>query len=225
MDDAVRARDAAREALADIEPERLRDALYTRLAHAPMTPAVVTLRVATALDPDAASADGVLEQAAGVQLIYEGLRLTRHLAREEPWATTERDPNSDLDGIEADLDILAADVFVARGFYLLARTEAADRAVRVVRSFGRDQTVRRRPDADRDALDRNLESDVFALAAVAGAAAVGRSAATDLVTYAADLPTGAEVPPDPVATLPADFDEHVVALDRGDRLPSSAADS
>jgi hypothetical protein len=225
MDDAVRARDAASEVLADIEPERLRDALYTRLADAPMTPAVVTLRVAAALDADASTGDGVAEQAAGVQLIYEGLRLTRDLAHGEPWATVDRDAATDLDGIEADLDILAADVFVSRGFYLLARTDAADRAVDVVRSFGRDQTVRRRPDADRDALDRNLEADVFALAAVAGAAAVGRAAATDLVAYAEGLVGESGVPPEPVPTLPPDFDERVAALDAGDRPPSSAADS
>ena len=225
MDDAVRARDAAREVLADIDPERLRDTLYARLDDAPMTPAVVTLRVAVALADDAVDTDGLAEQAAGVQLIYEGLRLTRELAHEQPWASVDRDPDTDLDGIDADLDIIAADVFVSRGFYLLARTEAADRAVEVVRSFGRDQTVRERPGADRAALDRNLESDVFALAAVVGATAVGRSAGDELLVYAEGLAVDAAVPPEPVATLPTDFDERVVALDGGDHLPPSAADS
>jgi hypothetical protein len=225
MDDAVRARDAAREVIADIDPDRLRDVLSRRLDEAPMTPAVLTLRVAAALASDDVDGDGLAEQAAGVQLIYEGLRLTRELAHDEPWATVDREPDADIDGIDADLDILAADVFVSRGFYLLARTDAADRAVDVVRAFGRDQTLRRRPDADRTALDRNLESDVFALAAVTGAAAVGRSAAADLVDYAADLAVDGTMPPEPVATLPTDLNERVVALDGGDHLPPSAADS
>jgi len=225
MDDAVRARDAAREVIADIDPDRLRDVLSRRLDEAPMTPAVLTLRVATALASDDVDGDGLAEQAAGVQLIYEGLRLTRELAHDEPWATVDREPDAGIDGIDADLDILAADVFVSRGFYLLARTDAADRAVDVVRAFGRDQTLRRRPDADRTALDRNLESDVFALAAVTGAAAVGRSAAADLVDYAADLAVDGTMPPEPVATLPTDLNERVVALDGGDHLPPSAADS
>jgi hypothetical protein len=232
MDDAVRARDAAREVIADIDPDRLRDVLSRRLDEAPMTPAVLTLRVAAALASDDVDGDGLAQQAAGVQLIYEGLRLTRELAHDEPWATVDREPDADIDGIDADidgidadLDILAADVFVSRGFYLLARTDAADRAVDVVRAFGRDQTLRRRPDADRTALDRNLESDVFALAAVTGAAAVGRTAAAALVDYAADLAADGTMPPEPVATLPTDLNERVVALDGGDHLPPSAADS
>ncbi|MFB6251699.1 MAG: hypothetical protein ABEI27_08455 [Halobellus sp.] len=186
MDDAVRVRDAAREAIDDIHPDRLQEVLGDRLADAPMTPAVLALVSArapeTGVDTDAG---GLAERAAGVQLIYEGLRLTRSLSHDEPWLRTQ---NNDTAGdIDADLEILAADVLVSRGFYLLARTDAADRAVEVVRSFGRDQTLRRGEGADREALDRNLEADVFVLAVVTGMTAVGKTPSARLLEYAAEL--------------------------------------
>ncbi|MFA9518189.1 hypothetical protein ACERIT_13405 [Halopenitus sp. H-Gu1] len=181
MDDVVRARNAAREALADVEPTRLRSVLDDRLVDTAVTPGVLAIVTARALSPDIA-VERVAERAAGVQLIYEGLRLTRRLAHEEPWlAATE---GTDID---ADLDVLAADVLVSRGFSLLSRTEAADAAVEVVRSFGRDQTQRRQPDADIEALDRNLEEDVFELAVVAGTTAVGGDPPTELLAYAREL--------------------------------------
>ncbi|WP_280535739.1 hypothetical protein [Halopenitus sp. POP-27] len=181
MDDAVRAREAAREALADVEPTRLRAVLDERLVDAAVTPGVLAIVTARALSPDVA-ADHVEERAAGVQLIYEGLRLTRQLSHEEPWVTA-----ADGADIDADLDVLAADVLVSRGFSLLSRTEAATAAVEVVRAFGRDQTLRERPDADTLALDRNLEEDVFELAVVAGTTAVGGDPPTDLLAYAREL--------------------------------------
>jgi hypothetical protein len=188
MDDAVVARRSAREALSDIEPEPLRGALDERLATASMTPGALTLLSARAFAPNAdVAAFG--EQAAGVQLIYEGLALTRRLAHEEPWADT------DEDDIDADIDVLAADVLVSRGFYLLARTAAADRAVEVVRAFGRDQTRREgRTDPDRD---RNLEADVFELAVVTGVDAVDGVTSEELLAYADGLARGYD------GTLPA----------------------
>ena len=224
MDDAVRAREAAREALADIEPDRLRDVLWNRLADASMAPGVLTVRSARGPDSDVA-VDGVLERAAGVQLIYEGLRLTRSLAHDEPWDVLDADgPEEDT---RADLDVLAADVLVSRGFYLLARTEAADRAVSVVRSFGRDQTVRRATDTDADALDRNLEADVFALAVVAGVTAVGREPTPDLVAYAGGLAAevDGELPPTTVS-LAGVTPEELDALSGGsdERVRPSATD-
>jgi len=178
MDDAVLARRSAREALSDIEPEPLRQTLDERLATASMTPGALTLLSARAFAPDAdVAAFG--EQAAGVQLIYEGLALTRRLAHEEPWADTE------ADDIDADLDVLAADVLVSRGFYLLARTAAAERAVEVVRAFGRDQTTREgETDPERD---RNLEADVFELAVVTGVDAVDGATSEELLAYADGL--------------------------------------
>jgi hypothetical protein len=216
MDNAVRARRAARDALADIEPERLREVLRDRLADASMTPSVLTVVSATTLDASV-DADPLDERAAGVQLIYEGLRLTRTLAHDEPWADGEGEAAR-----QADLDILAADVLVSRGFYLLARTETADRAVEVVRAFGRNQTRRREADADRAALDRNLEADVFALAVAAGTTAVGVDPGEDLLDYATDLARGYEgdLPP-PDTALPETTADRILALVGGD-APSAA---
>jgi len=217
MDNAVRARRAARDALADIEPERLREVLRDRLADASMTPSVLTLLSARTLDA-AVDADPLVERAAGVQLIYEGLRLTRTLAHDEPWANGEDDAAR-----RADLDILAADVLVSRGFYLLARTETAERAVEVVRAFGRDQTRRRDDGADRAALDRNLEADVFVLAVAAGTTAVGIDPGDELLDYAAGLARefDGDLPP-PDAALPETTADRILALAGGDAAPSAA---
>ncbi len=185
MDDIARARNAALEALADIEPEQLRETLDERLADAAVTPGVLSLVTARALDPDV-HLDTVVDRAAGVQLIYEGLRLTRRLSHEEPWESTAT-PGADID---ADMDVLAADVLVSRGFSLLSHTGAAAAAVEVVRSFGRDQTRRDRPGVDPDeaaALDRNLEVDALELAVVAGTTAVGGDPPAELLEYAREL--------------------------------------
>ena len=181
MDDAVLARRSAREALSDIEPEPLRQTLDERLATSSMSPGALTLLSARVFAPDADIA-AFGEQAAGVQLIYEGLALTRTLAHDEPWGHTEEDD------IDADIDVLAADVLVSRGFYLLARTPAAERAVEVVRAFGRDQTTREgETGPDRD---RNLEADVFELAVVTGVHAVDGATSDALLAYAEDLARG-----------------------------------
>jgi hypothetical protein len=216
MDNAVRARRAARDALADVGPERLGEVLQSRLDDASMTPSVLTLVSARALDPSA-DPDQVAERGAGVQLIYEGLRLTRTLAQDPPWAEGEG-PAAD----RADLDILAADVLVSRGFYVLARTETAERAVEVVRAFGRDQTRRREAGADRETLDRNLEADVFALAVAAGTTAVGVDPGDELLTYAATLAEGTDGALPPPAALPDSTADRILALAGGDAAPPAA---
>lgn len=224
MDDAARVREAARETLADIEPPRLRDALYDRLDETSMAPAVFSLRCARALSPGV-DPDAIVERTAGVQLIYEGLRLTRTLAHDEPWVTADEETD-----IAADLEMLAASVLVSRGFYLLARTEAADHAVETVRAFGRDQTLRREPGADSAALDRNLEASVFVLGAIAGATAVEAETPPPLVDYATTLARDVDdaLPPAAVA-LSETTPEQLAALvnpteSDGDRVPSSATD-
>jgi hypothetical protein len=220
MDDAARARDAAREALADVEPEQLREALDSRIGDAAVTPGVLALVTARAVDPDV-DLDDVADRAAGVQLIYEGLRLTRTVAREEPWvrAPTAAD-------IDADMEILAADVLVSRGFSLLACTDAARPAVDVVRAFGRDQTLRDREGTDAETaagLDRNLEVDALELAVVAGTTAVGGDPPEELLEYARDLaadcdgefPPAGSALPETTADRIADISERAVsATDR-----------
>jgi len=200
MDRVATCRDAAREAVADVEPPALHDRIADTLETASMTPGVFTLACAATLASKNGSTatashngDGtgdhdspldmhaIAHHAAGVQLIYEGLKLTRTLSHDEPWETTDGDT-------EADLDILAADILVARGFYLLARTDAATTAVRTVRHFGRDQTLRREADAaEAIALDGNLERDVLTLAVRTGATAVDTTAPTPLFAIAADI--------------------------------------
>ncbi|WP_226040195.1 hypothetical protein [Natrinema sp. DC36] len=234
MEKADSCRRAAAEAVADVEPPRLHEYLDSILDRASMVPAVLTLESAAAMrtegrvleDADEPCRDGESEpdrnrtraagpdreparittHAAGVQLIYEGLRLTRSLAHDEPWTAT------DADASDADLGILAADILVARGFYLLARTDAADKAVRTVQSFGRDQT--RRDDlesgtetsagtavgtdgGDPASIDANLERDVLELAVRTGAVAVGETPSPRLhavvAEFAADV--GTSFPP------------------------------
>ncbi|WP_436907421.1 DUF7114 family protein [Halosimplex marinum] len=231
MEEAAAVRGAALEAVGDVEPDRLRERIRERLEDGSMAPGVLTVLSARAVadrEPDdpAVDADAVADRGAGVQLIYEGLRLTRALSRDPPWERDaalagepdeertdggtaggtaadsdqrERTDGGDVavtDGVtagpaaatdadDADMDILVADVMVARGFYLLARTEAAGEAVAVVRSFGGDQTRRRTTGDDR--LDGNLEADVFELAAVAGTTAAGGSVTEDLRAHVGGL--------------------------------------
>ncbi|OAQ53463.1 hypothetical protein HTG_08265 [Natrinema mahii] len=217
MDKADSCRRAAAEAVADVEPPQLHEYLGSVLDRASMVPATLTLESAAAMAAeghvfdeqydhgvaDETTADrnrssgsdhDVVTHAAGVQLIYEGLRLTRALAHDEPWTA------SDADAGEGDLAILAADILVARGFYLLARTEAAGTAVRTVQSFGRDQTRRTDLAAGDDtgptaaideddpaAIDANLERDVLELAVRTGAVAVGETPSPRLLALAEDL--------------------------------------
>jgi hypothetical protein len=187
MEDDAAVRGAALDAIDDIDPEPLRERIATQLTEGSMAPGVLTIRTVRALDdttPLAASdgslLDPVAERAAGVQLIYDGLQLTRELAHDEPWTGGDREA--------ADIAVLAADVLVSRGFYLLARTEAADAAVGVVRAFGSDQTVRR--ETDDPSLDRNLEADVLELAVVAGATMGEGTAPPRLREFAAGMVNG-----------------------------------
>ncbi|MFB6151036.1 MAG: hypothetical protein ABEJ40_04440 [Haloarculaceae archaeon] len=224
MEEVAAVRRAALDAVGDVEPEGLRDRIRDRLDDGSLAPGVLAVLSARAVHDAREAAerefpvDAVADRGAGVQLIYEGLRLTRTLVRDPPWergrsltdgAGDAADVDVEIDApdvdvgsppgpdgaggpradeadlTEADMAVLVADVLVARGFYLLARTEAAGDAVATVQSFGRDQTVRRTTgDAS---LDRNLEADVFELAAVAGTTAVGGSTSPTLREYVSGL--------------------------------------
>ncbi|MFC6756550.1 MULTISPECIES: DUF7114 family protein [Haloarcula] len=176
MEEVAAVRRAALAGVDDVEPERLRDRLTARLDDASLAPGVLTL-VAEAAARGIPAADSDADRAAGVQLIYEGLTLTRRLARDDPWTTGDRDA--------ADLDILIADILVSRGFYLLARTDAAAAAVDVVREFGKDQTELRT--TGDDDLDGNLEVDICDLAVVAGLTAGGQEPTPELRAVGVDL--------------------------------------
>ncbi len=172
MEEASHVRSAAREAVRDIDPEPFNDAVTAALDTGSMAPGVLVVLSARALDSSIAF-ETVAKRAAGTQLIYEGLRLTRRLATEVPWESEESG--------EANVAVLAADALVARGFYLLARTDAAGSAVETVRNFGRDRTH------GRD--ECRLEADVFRLAAVAGTTAVDGHPSTNYREFVADLAT------------------------------------
>lgn len=174
MEEASQVRHAAREAVRDVDPERFREEVETVLDSGSATPGVLVVLCARAVD-DTIAFETIAERAAGTQLIYEGLRLTRTLAHEVPWETNDR-------GGSGDIDVLTADVLVARGFYLLARTEAAEQAVETVRNFGRDQT--RHPTGEGN---HRLEADVFELAAVAGTTAAGERPSAECREFVADL--------------------------------------
>lgn len=190
MDEAVRAREASRTAVRDITPNALGDVIRDLLAETSAAPGVLALLSARATGRAADDAD-LDARAAGVQLIYQGLSLTRSLAREDPWADSDG-PNP------ADMDVLAADVMVSRGFSLLARTEAAEKAVGTVRTFGYVETERA-TGPDVEAAGNALERDVFELAVIAGSTATGRAPSAELREYAVDLARSLEGVPIPDA--------------------------
>ncbi|MFB6171114.1 MAG: hypothetical protein ABEJ23_01170 [Haloarculaceae archaeon] len=205
MEEAEAVRQAARDAVRDIEPDRLRADIVERLDATSQTPGVMTLASARALDGE--PADGVLELAAGVQLVYEGLNLTEHLATDEPWTRGAVD--------EGDLGIIVADVLVSRGFFLLARTEASRSAISMVQAFGRDQSYRVRGE-EPDSPDFDLQIDVLKLAILTGQAAAGRPLPSDVRRFTADL----------VATHDGDLPpvETVASGQLADRLDALLAD-
>ncbi|MFC7227851.1 hypothetical protein N0B31_10595 [Salinirubellus salinus] len=186
MEEAAAVRRAVAETVRDVVPEPLQDRIVGFVDDGSMVPGTVTVLAAESFGGEEVAVDPLLERAVGVQLIYDGLRLTRDLVHDEPWDRGEKP--------DADMGILAADVMVARGFYLLARSEAAECAVEVVRAFGRDQTAFR---AGGDtSLDSRLESDVLELAVLAGATAVGVTVSdADLAGFANGQVDGVGYPP------------------------------
>lgn len=212
MEEAARVRGKARDVVGDITPDRLGAVIDDRLASGSMIPGTLTVLTARLVDPHADQAE-VDHRAAGVQLIYEGLRLTRSLVDQEPWADRPR-----TETIPADVDVLAADVLVARGFRLLARTEAADRAVATVQSFGTERTDVL---AGRESSAHTLEESVFELAIVAGSTVDGGEPTKALRQYAVGLAAARDSPPLPAAGdgLPEEIETVLRRLDDEDPAP------
>ncbi len=231
MDEAAEVRGAAREAVSDVVPPRLRDGLVARVDEGWPAPGVLTLLSARAAADGAV--EGAAERAAAVQIVYEGLSLTRRLVHDEPWADV-CDADDGIDSSDAgdvvgsggaapdadaavrdpdegaNLDVVAADVLVARGESLLARTEAADRSVEILQSFGRDQTTR---DPSRPVgADRRLEADMFELAVIAGSTLARSEPPRRLLEWAQDLAT----------TLPAESLPEPSSLVDREEVPSVA---
>lgn len=180
MVDADRVREVMQEAVVDVTPSRLRELIHTRLAEAAITPGVFVIESAKAgTDTEIQEREAVIRRAAGVQLIYEGLSLTRTLARNPPW-------QDGTAAVDTNMAVLMADVLVARGFYLLARTEAAMTAVETVRSFGYDETVAE-SEPETDAPSAALEIDIFELAIVAGVTAVDANPPAETRAFVSDM--------------------------------------
>lgn len=212
MEDAAAVCDAARDVLADVGPPPLRNLLEARLNETSATPGLLTLMSARAAGGPDGSVD-LDRRVAGVQLIHEGLSLTQSIVRSPPWDRTEGTNG-------ANTDLLVANILVARGFYLLAHTDAADTAVKTVRSFAREETARE-TDPEARAGQNALEVDVFELAIVAGTSAAGvappprsRTVAIDLVDYLADHDDG----------LPEGTDAALEALVAGNEQPNATHD-
>lgn len=203
MDEITHVNEALQESLADIEPDSFRERLGDVLDAVSLTPGVLTVRTARAIDPGV-EAEVAAMRGAGVQLSYEGLRLTRSLIRAEPWAEDGADTSHDI-------DLLAAEVLVARGFYHLSDTGVATDAVEIVRRFGRNQTHERR--ADGPEIDRSLEVDVIDLAVRAGADLATGTVPPVLDSYGADLAREleAEPLPEPEDALPG-VEERIATL-------------
>lgn len=201
MNEAAKTRHAALDAVDDVEPSRLRQRIITLLEDGVMAPGALTLSCAPSEENYQLQSTSET-RAAGVQLIYEGLRLTRDLARRQPW----EDPESRKEG---DLAILAADVMVSRGFALLSHTPAADKAVETIQHFGRTQprgTPPEHPDGD-------LEADVLELAVIAGTAdADGAAKLLDRATSLSDR-FDAQFPP--AEQLIAEFHERPITNNIG----------
>ncbi|HKJ58574.1 MAG TPA: hypothetical protein VKA37_05050 [Halobacteriales archaeon] len=193
MDEAAAVSRVAADSVGTVDPEPLHETLVAALEACSAAPGVMVLTSARAID-GGVDVDAVADRVAGVQLVYAGLAVTRRLAGDPPWA--------DGGAEAANLDVLAADILVARGAYLLAGTEASGAAVEVIRAFGRDQTEREGDPTP----DHDLEADIFELAVVAGSTAVGPGTPPQLLEWATGFATSIdrEGMPEPAAVLAAD---------------------
>jgi hypothetical protein len=184
MEEVPGVRSALYEMVSDIEPAPFRETIEAIIADASLTPGVLTVRTARVLGPPT-SMEAARRRGASVQLKYEGLRLTRHLARDEPWR------GGDL--TDYDLDFVVASTLVSRGFYHLAETGVAPHAIEMVRRLGRNQTYETQLEAYPP--EPSLEVDIVTLAVKAGADLVLSDIPPALVTYAEGLATDIESKP------------------------------
>jgi len=192
MEEASRVNEKLYEVISDIEPDPFRAELEAVVAGASLTPGVLTVRTTAAID-ETVDLDRAYRRGAGVQLSYEGLKLTRRLARDEPW-----EEHGDL--TEHDLDFLSAETLVSRGFYHLAHTGVASHAVEIVRRFGRNMTAEQQGETPSEP---SLEVDFVMLAIEAGTDLVLPEIPPEIADYAESFAREIEsVPlPDPETAL------------------------
>lgn len=176
MTEVTVVRETLEQSITDLDPPAFQSRLQTRLADGPLTPAVLTVRVARTLEPSA-DMDACALRGAGVQLTYEGLRLTRSILQGERW--DDDNANSYY------LDLLAAAVLVSRGYYYLADTGVSEEAVEAARRFGRYQTY----DQNGELADGeySLEADFVALAVNTGADMALKTVPPSVTAYGESL--------------------------------------
>ena len=190
MEAAREVRHAVRGTLAEIDPPQLAEELDSLVRTSSMVPGVVTRVTAERLGGRDVVADA-LDRAVGVQLSYDGLRLTRELIREEGRYAVE-DPTDEY------LALVAAEVLVSRGFGELATTPVADQAIDIVRRFSRNQTTAY--ERDQKHHGRSLEYDAVILAVAAGATTVDATIPDHIREYGETLAAELDREPLPPAT-------------------------
>lgn len=169
--------EALQESLDDIEPVAFRQRLHSVIEGVSLTPAVLTVKTARAIEPSI-DVESSAKRGAGVQLSYEGLRLTRSMIREKHW-----EAGNDRDSYY--FDLLAAAVLVSRGYYYLADTGVATQSVEIVRRFGRNQTYEQQTDVQD--LENSLEIDVIKLSVNAGADLAMQTIPPSIMSYGESL--------------------------------------
>ena len=161
MDVVSRVRAASCRAVDEVEPTGLREIITNQIESDSPTFGLTTIVVSEEVRHTNEGPITVDSKAAGVQLIYEGLRLTQDLVRENRWKNNEQK-------LITDMDLLAADVMVARGFYLLSHTKAASKAVETIREFGIAETEWSDSPIGTPTRRMSLERNIFELAIIAG---------------------------------------------------------
>lgn len=192
MEAAREVRHAARNSLGAIEPTGLARMLDDILVDASMVPGVVTVLTAERLGgPE--KREAALDRAVGVQLSYEGLRLTRELIRDEERYDVP-------DPTEGYLALVAGEVLVSRGFGELADTAVSNQAIEIVQRFSKNQTHEYYGPPEAGPHGRSLERDVVALGVAAGATTVRETVPGYLTEYGEQLATEVDREPLPPAT-------------------------
>ena len=161
MDAVYRVRAASCSAVDEVKPTGLREIITSQIESDSPTFGLATIVVSEEVRHTDEAPIVVDSKAAGVQLIYEGLRLTQDLVRGNRWKHNEQKLNTDM-------DLLAADVMVARGFYLLSHTKAAHKAVETIRAFGIAETEWSDAPTGTPTRHMSLERNIFELAIIAG---------------------------------------------------------
>lgn len=203
MEEAALARGALHDAVSDIDPPPFRESLESIIEDAVLTPAVLTVRTATAVagtvDREAARSRG-----AGVQLCYEGLRASRTLTVDDPWTHTGEAVT------EEDIQVIAAGTMVARGFQFLAHSGVARDGIEVMRRFGRNRTNELQ---DVPPPHPSLEIEVIKLAIEAGADLALSSVPAELSEYAEAVARDLESDPLPAPeTVDVDIETELQRL-------------